>query len=66
MEKTDLFKFKLLINEYGAAVTLKLFAQALKECADEQSDLGLKEQARETAEVAELLPSSTYPKLRLI
>lgn len=55
MEKEQLVALKALINEYGAHETLKVFIQALEECADEYSDLGLKDRAYETAEVAELL-----------
>ena len=55
MDKHDLYDIKALINEHGARHTLKAFIQALEECADEYSDMGLKERAREAAEVAELL-----------
>jgi hypothetical protein len=55
MDKQHLYDIKCLINEYGARATLQGFAQALKECADEYSDMGLKERAHEAVEVAELL-----------
>lgn len=55
MDKQDLYTIKTLINEYGARATLKGLVAALEECADEFSDMGLKERAREAAEVAELL-----------
>lgn len=55
MEKEDLLDLKELITEYGAREALKVFRLALQECADDYSDLGLNERAREAAEVAELL-----------
>jgi hypothetical protein len=55
MEKEDLYTIRTLVNEYGARATLKGFVLALKEYADEMSDLGLREKAHEAVEVAELL-----------
>lgn len=55
MDQAHVYDIKTLINEYGAREVLKGFRQALKECADEYSDLGLKSRAYEAAEVAELL-----------
>lgn len=55
MDKEHRYDIKCLINEYGARATLKAFIQTLEECADEYSDMGLKERAHEAAEVAELL-----------
>lgn len=55
MESTHVYDIKVLINEYGARATLKGFIEALKSCADEYSDLGLKARAYEAAEMAELL-----------
>jgi hypothetical protein len=55
MESVHVYDLKTLINEYGARETLKGFIEALKSCADEYSDLGLKARAYEAAEVAELL-----------
>jgi len=55
MEKEDIYMIQTLINEYGAKVTLAGFRQALRNSADEYSDMGLKERARETIEIAELL-----------
>ena len=57
MEKEHRYDIKCLINEYGARGTLKGFIEALRDCADEYSDMGLKERAHEAAEVAELLAS---------
>ena len=64
MEKKDLYIIKSIIYEYGATTVLKGLIQAMEECADEYSDLGLKEKARDTAEMAERLASLTNPKLR--
>lgn len=55
MEKEDLYMIKAVIDEYGAHAVLAAFEMALKECADEYSDLGLKERAHATIEVIELL-----------
>lgn len=55
MEKEDLLDLKDLITEYGAREALKVFCLALSEVADDYSDLGLNERAREAAEVADLL-----------
>jgi hypothetical protein len=55
MDSTHVYVIKTLINEYGAQEALRGFRQALIECADEYSDLGLKGRAYEAAEVAELL-----------
>ena len=64
MEKEDLYIIKSIIYEYGDTTVLKGIIQAMEECADEYSDLGLKEQARSVAEMAERLASLTNPKLR--
>lgn len=55
MLKEDIYTIQTLVNEYGAKETLAAFRQALRQCANEYSDMGLKEKARETIEVAELL-----------
>jgi len=55
MEKEDLLDLKELITEYGAKEALKVFRLACSEVADDYSDLGLNERAREAAEVADLL-----------
>lgn len=57
MEKEDLLGLKKLIQDYGAKEALKVFRLALSECADDYSDLGLHERAKEAVEVAELLSS---------
>ena len=66
MEKEDLYIIKSIIYEYGATTVSKGIIQAMEECADEYSDLGLKEQARSVAEMAERLASLTNPKLRAL
>jgi hypothetical protein len=66
VEKEDLYIIKSIIYEYGATTVLKGIIQAMEECADEYSDLGLKEQARSVAEMAERLASLTNPKLRAL
>jgi len=58
MLKEDLYQLKALINEYGARGTLVAFIKALEENADEYSDMGLKERAREAAEVAEAMAAA--------
>lgn len=55
MDQTHVYDIKAIINEYGAREALRGFRQALKECADEYSDLGLRDRAYEAAEVSELL-----------
>ena len=55
MLKEDLYRIRTLVNEYGPRATLKGFVLALKEYADEMSDLGLREKAHEAVEIAELL-----------
>lgn len=51
----DKEKMKLFIKEYGAREVLKNFHEALKECADDYSDLGLRERAQEAASLADAL-----------
>ncbi len=55
MDILDKGKVRLLIKDYGARHVLAELAEAMKDVADEYSDMGLKEQAREAIEVAELL-----------
>jgi len=57
MDILDKEKIRLLIKDYGAIEVLREFHEAVKECADEYSDLGFKDRAYEAAEVAELLAS---------
>lgn len=54
MDKQDLYMLKTLIHEYGGHRTLHALAAALKACADDFSDMGLKERATEAAEAAEV------------
>lgn len=55
MDILDKEKVRLLIKDWGAREVLKEFVEALEERADSCSDMGLKEEAREAAELAELL-----------
>jgi predicted kinase len=55
MDILDKEKVKLLIKDYGPLEVLREIREAMRECADEYSDEGLKERAYEAAEVAELL-----------
>lgn len=55
MDVFDKERLRLLIKDNGALAVLKELRLALKECADEYSDLGIKERAYEAAEIAELL-----------
>ncbi len=55
MDVLDKEKMLLLIKDYGALAVLEEFREALQVCADDYSDLGLKERAHETVEVIELL-----------
>jgi len=55
MDILDKEKMVLLIKDYGARVVLSEFREALQVCADDYSDLGLKERAHETSEIIELL-----------
>lgn len=57
MHKVDLHELKEIIKEYGARDTLQGLIEVLKEVADDYSDMGLKDQAHEAAELAELLVS---------
>lgn len=55
MDILDNEKIRLMIKDYGAKEVLREFRSALRDLANDYSDMGLKEQARETIEVAELL-----------
>lgn len=55
MDILDKEKMVLFIRDYGAREVLREFREALQACADDYSDLGLKERAHETVEVMELL-----------
>jgi hypothetical protein len=55
MDILDNEKIRLMIKDYGAKEVLNEFRKALRSMANEYSDMGLKEQALETIEVAELL-----------
>jgi hypothetical protein len=46
---------RLLIKDYGASEVLKEMIKALKDCADDYSDLGLKDKAIEASEMSEML-----------
>ncbi len=48
-------KVRLLIKDWGVREVLSELRLALKELANEYSDLGLKERACEAADVAEIL-----------
>lgn len=55
MDKQDMDTLKKLINDYGPRETLEAFHLALKECADEMADLGLRERAYKVANLADAL-----------
>lgn len=55
MDILDKDKVRLLIKDWGAREVLLEFIEALEEHADECSDMGLKDQARDSAELSELL-----------
>lgn len=55
MDILDNEKIRLMIKDYGAKEVLNEFRKALHDMANDYSDQGLKDQARETIEVAELL-----------
>lgn len=55
MDILDKEKVRLLIKDWGAREVLREFVEALEERADQCSDMGLKEDAHEAAELAELL-----------
>jgi hypothetical protein len=55
MDILDKDKMRLLIKDWGAREVLLEFIEALEEHADQCSDMGLKDQAHDTAELSELL-----------
>lgn len=58
MDILDKDKIRLLIKDWGAREVLLEFVEALEDHADECSDLGLKEQSRDAAELSELLAAA--------
>lgn len=55
MDKHDIGDMMSIINEYGTEGALRVFIRALKDTADQYSDMGLKERAKAAIELAETL-----------
>jgi hypothetical protein len=55
MDKQDISKLQAVINEYGPRMALKGFIRAMRQSADNLSDMRLKERAADMAEMAEVL-----------
>lgn len=55
MFKDDIYQIQAMVNEYGARITLQGFIAALRQSADQMSDMGLKERAILQADLAEAL-----------
>ena len=53
MDKQDIQHMQAIINDYGAIEAFKGFLKALRNAADESSDLGLKERAITLANLAD-------------
>lgn len=55
MEKSDKEILRRMLYDYGNEGMLKELALAIRERADDQSDIGSKDQAKESAELADTL-----------